>query len=176
MDEPHEKYTAVELARIAVALDPELAKREPREAVRIARLLLTVAQKEIDRPARQARLKELLQERTQREVNKLFSGPSVSLEEAFESWPGKYKTLKGFRRALQKERLTMWESGDRAGKWIKYSREATSKEAVDELHQRSNARKKARDRERKKLSNQKITRNLDGEKRIAETKKRKATS
>ena len=47
---PTDKPTASELALVAAALDPELAKAEPRRAVQMARKLISTAQKYIGEP------------------------------------------------------------------------------------------------------------------------------
>jgi hypothetical protein len=135
--------TALDLARIAAAIDPILSKKEPAKAVRLAQNLIAAAQDYINEPSSRHRDEvEYWQEHARKRWReRLFpAGDCVSLSDAFKLWPGKYKTSDGLARALRKEHLTITDSEHR---------ELTSKQAVEELAKIHDEKEKARDRSRK---------------------------
>jgi hypothetical protein len=134
---------ALDLAKVAAALDPRLSKEHPAKAASIAWDLISAAQDCLNKAELRYRDEVDYWERTreERERARLFpSGECVSLSAAFERWAGKFKTLGGFANALRKQRLTVRGSKNE---------ELTSRQAVDEFVRRRKQEEKARDRMRK---------------------------
>ncbi|MDP9099876.1 MAG: hypothetical protein M3N48_12940, partial [Verrucomicrobiota bacterium] len=80
------KPNALELAKVAAAIDPELAKRKPAEAVRIARNLISAAQDEIEEPSRRHNDEVAYwpRAREKRTRERLFpTGECITVAEAF---------------------------------------------------------------------------------------------
>ena len=140
---PHFEPNALDLAKLAAALDPILAKKEPAKAARLAQQLISAAQDYINEPYSRHRneVDYWEQDAKKRRLERLFPARDcVSLLDAFEQWPGKYTTFNGFAKALRKERLTIRSS--KRG-------ELTSHKAVEELARIHKEREKARDNLRK---------------------------
>jgi hypothetical protein len=151
---PHFEPNALDLAKVAAALDPQLAKQKPAEAVRIARNLISAAQDDIEEPYRRHSDEVNYWDRKKRRRKRLFlTGECVSLAEAHRRWKGKYKTPEGFERALRKRDLiTRGSNGE----------ELTSKKAVDELKALQKEDEKARDRRRTKVPKKNLQKNRRG--------------
>jgi len=140
----HFEPNALDLAKVAAALDPILSKKEPAKAVRLAQNLIAAAQACIEEPYWRHRDEVDYWEQRGKKLRRegLFPAENcVSLSDAFKRWPGKYTTLGGFVNALRRRDLTLRGSKHE---------ELTSKQAVDELGRLRKEEIKAGWRESKK--------------------------